>query len=140
MNTVLTCNFSILQKYCGKKSALGHNVKQLRMVYNAAKRDGMTQLYELIGEERHAPDSRETDPVSLSEETDAAIEGVGDSAMNAPTPSTSAGSESDISEMSESKGKKLTLPICLQKLDKFRCCKFPFNSPLVLRVVSSDNR
>ena len=75
------------------------------MVYNAAKRDGMTQLYELIGEERLCQDSRDLDPSSLPEETEPAIEGVEDSAINVPTPSTSAGSESDISELSESKGK-----------------------------------
>ena len=74
------------------------------MVYNAAKRDGMTQLYELIGEERLCQDSREADPIPLSLETEPALEGVGDCAINVPTPSTSAGSESDISELSESKG------------------------------------
>lgn len=95
--------FHNVEKYCGKKSGLGHNVKQLRMVYNAAKRDGMTQLYELIGEERLCQNSKDTDGLTLPEETDSAIEGVGDTDMNAPTPSTSAGSESDISELSESK-------------------------------------
>ena len=72
------------------------------MVYNAAKRDGMPQLYELIGDERHSQGP--PGQVGESEETDPATE-VGDSTMITPTPSTSAGSESDSSELSESKGK-----------------------------------
>ena len=73
---------------------MGHNIKQLRMVYNAAKRDGMAQLYDLMADEEQAADSQE--------ET---AEGVEDNSAMAPTPSTSVGSESDMSEASESKGK-----------------------------------
>ena len=73
---------------------MGHNVKKLRMVYSAAKRDGMAQLYELMGDEGHTEVQHE--------ET---AEEIGDRSDIAPTPSTSAGSESDISEASESKGK-----------------------------------
>ena len=74
---------------------MGHNIKQLRMVYNAAKRDGMAQLYELMGDEDQ----------TVVESQEAAPEVGGDSSMMAPTPSTSVGSESDMSEASESKGK-----------------------------------
>ena len=75
------------------------------MVYNAAKRDGMPQLYELIGDERHSQGPLAGGQVGESEDRDPATE-VGDSAMITPTPSTSAGSESDSSELSESKGKQ----------------------------------
>ena len=73
---------------------MGHNIKQLRMVYNAAKRDGMAQLYDLMADEDQAVDSQED-----------TAEGVEDNAAMAPTPSTSIWSESDMSEASESKGK-----------------------------------
>ncbi|XP_060607678.1 uncharacterized protein LOC132759835 [Ruditapes philippinarum] len=79
--------FQNVEMYCGKKSEMGERMKQLRLVYNTAKRVEMNQLNEILGQDSLADTQSGT--TSDAESMDN---------VQVATPAMSTSGESDISE------------------------------------------
>lgn len=73
--------------YCGKKSEMGERMRQLRLVYNTAKREEMNRLNEILGQDILADTQSGT--TSDAESMDN---------VQVSTPAMSTSGESDISE------------------------------------------
>ncbi|KAL4227882.1 Histone-Lysine N-Methyltransferase ash1l [Mactra antiquata] len=85
--------FHNVETYCGKKSEMGERMKLLRQTYHAAKRSETNQLNEIMGQEP----AQDTQSGTISDAESSEN-------MQAPTPTMSVSSESDISETSDNKG------------------------------------
>ncbi|WAR00391.1 ASH1L-like protein [Mya arenaria] len=95
--------FNNVETYCGKKSKMGDNMRQLRAVYSTAKQSQMYKLQEILG----AGEARVPDPgpgTVLEPQGGAMSDLEGGENMQVATPTMSVSSESDISEVSDNKG------------------------------------